>query len=325
MKQFWFFLAVLTLTATACSQSSPAATYPVVNRYNLLPETKYSPENDYWPPVAAQGWSQPMPLPFPVNTSGGEDSPFITPDGKTLYFFFTPDVSIPVQRQLTDGVTGIWATHLTEGSWSEPERVWLEDPDDVSMDGCEFITGNLMYFCTIRTGFTSIQWYQAELWDGSWRNWQPARDEPVLNEYQVGELHISADGQELFFHSTRGGGLGGLDIWVSQMTPNGWGEPTNLGPGINTTGNEGWPSLSQDEKELWYLGDSRSGYPGPAIYMSLSQPDGSWGPGVEVISSFAGEPTLSADGQTLYFVHHYYSQDLQTMLEADIYVSQKLP
>ena len=41
----------------------------------------------------------------PVNTSGREDSPFLLPDGQTLYFFFTPDVSIPAEKQLFDGVT----------------------------------------------------------------------------------------------------------------------------------------------------------------------------------------------------------------------------
>jgi len=52
-----------------------------------------------------------------VNTPGGEDSPFITPDGATLYFFLTPDVSIPVERQLFDGVTGIWASiRLPDGT-----------------------------------------------------------------------------------------------------------------------------------------------------------------------------------------------------------------
>ena len=47
----------------------------------------------------------------PVNTAGAEDSPFVTPDGQTLYFFFTPDVRVPAEQQLLDGVTGIWVTH----------------------------------------------------------------------------------------------------------------------------------------------------------------------------------------------------------------------
>jgi hypothetical protein len=64
---------------------------------------------------------------------------------------------------------------------------------------------------------------------------------------------------------------------------------------------------------------------GPAIFRSLRQPDGSWGVAEEIISTFAGEPTLSGDGRSLFFVHHYYSNDLSQMLEADIYVSYRMP
>ena len=64
----------------------------------------------------------------PVNTAGAEDSPFVTPDGQTLYFFFTPDVRVPAEQQLFDGVTGIWVTHRVDGGWTEPERVLLADP-----------------------------------------------------------------------------------------------------------------------------------------------------------------------------------------------------
>jgi hypothetical protein len=325
MKWFLVFLGFFSLIFIACGLSSLPSTHTPVNRIDLLPDTKYSPEMDYWPPIASNGWSKPEPLPYPVNTSGGEDSPFILPDGQTLYFFFTPDVSIPAEKQLMDGVTGIWITRQLAGSWSEPERIWLEDPGEIALDGCEFISGNIMYFCTAREGYSGIHWFKAEFQNGAWGQWQFASDELKLTEYQVGELHISADGQNLFYHSDREGGLGDLDIWNSSMAPDGWGEPVNLGAGVNTPGIEGWPYLSPDGMELWYLGTSQLGHPGPAIFMSRRQPDGNWGVGVEIISSFAGEPALSADGQTLYFVHHYFSQDLQTMLEADIYVSHKIP
>jgi hypothetical protein len=320
-----FPLSILLLGILACGQSTPAPTPTPVDRYSLLPRIKYTPEMDYWPPTIIDGWSKPMPLPYPVNTSGGEDSPFILPDGQTLYFFFTPDVSIPAEKQILDGVTGIWVTHLSGGTWSEPERVRLSDPSKLALDGCEFVSGNLMYFCTVREGYTGIQWFSAELLNGVWTNWQSASKELKQSEYQVGELHITTDGQELYFHSSRPGGYGGLDIWVSHKTASGWGEPVNLGPTVNTPADEGWPFVSLDGQELWFTGHSSRGSPGPAIFRSLRQPDGTWGAAEEVVSSFAGEPTLIGDGKTLYFVHHYYSKDLSTMLEADIYVSYKIP
>ena len=51
--------------------------------------------------------------------------------------------------------------------------------------------------------------------------------------------------------------------------------------------------------------------------------DDSWGTRQEIISTFAGEPTLTAYGKTLYFVHHYVpAEDLSHPYEADIYVTQ---
>lgn len=323
MKRLLLPLSMLLLAALACGQATP--TLAPVDRYSLLPEEKYGPESDVWPPTAAAGWTQPVPLPFPVNTTGGEDGPFLLPDGQTLYFFFTPDVSIPAEKQLLDGVTGIWVTRRSGDSWSEPERVLLADPGELALDGCEFISGNLMYFCTARAGYTGLQWFRADLVDGAWQNWHFAGEELKQAEYEVGELHISSDGQELYFHSARAGGLGDLDIWVSTLTPDGWGEPVNLGPLVNTPNWEGWPYLSPDGQELWFCGQSKMGRPGPAIFRSLRQPDRTWGAAEEIITTFAGEPTLSSDGMTLYFTHHYFSADLETMLEADIYVSYRIP
>lgn len=322
MKRFLFLVCLLLIAIPACGRSTPT---PVpVDRYSQLPETKYTPGMDFWPPSIMEGWSPPEPLPYPVNTSGGEDSPFITPDGQTLYFFFTPDVSIPAEKQLLDGVTGIWVTRRNEAAWSEPQRVRLSDPGELSLDGCEFISGNLMYFCTARAGYNGIQWFRAIFENGEWRDWHYAGDELKQNEYQLGELHITADGSWLYFHSSRPGGFGGLDIWASQKTASGWGEPVNLGAAVNTSGDEGWPFVSVDGRELWFNGQSTRGQPGPAIFRAWRQPDGSWSEAVEVVSSFAGEPALSPDGKTLYFVHHYYSQNLDVMLEADIYLSHRL-
>jgi hypothetical protein len=181
-----------------------------------------------------------------------------------------------------------------------------------------------MYFCTAREGYTGIQWFRADLKNGLWQDWRYAGDELKQSEYEMGELHITANGQEIFFHSARLGGYGGRDIWVARMTPNGWGEPLNLGPSVNTSADQGWPFVSADGQELWFTGQSTRGRPGPAIFCSLRQLDGSWGTAEEIISTFAGEPTLSGDGKTLYFVHHYYSEGMGKMLEADIYFTRRL-
>jgi hypothetical protein len=256
-----------------------------------------------------------------VNTAGGEDSPYLAGD-KELYFFFTPDVNIPASGQINDGVTGIWMSSGSGDSWTEPRRVMLIEPGKPHLDGCPFVMGEWMAFCSVREGNQrEIDIYTADRVDGIWgnvSNW----GEPINQKYRVGELHISADGY-LYFGSDRPGGLGGIDLWRSRWNGYSWEEPVNLGTPINTPHSENRPFVSQDGQELWFDGPSRMGHPGPSVFRSVRQPDGTWGQPEEVISSFAGEPTLSSDGNTLLFIHHYFNEEMSTMIEADIFVSYR--
>ena len=313
----------LFLIAGLLAACVPGTPTPPPSRADRLPPHKYTPQEDVWPPQVAQGWSLPVPLPAPLNTSGGEDSPFLLADDSTLLFVFTPDLAIPVQQQLTDGLTGIWQSRFDGSAWSEPERIFLEDPGQLALDGCAFALGEVLWFCSARQGNArELDLYTARLVDGLWTDWRNA-GELINTTYQVGEMHLTADGQELYFGSLRPGGAGGSDLWVSRWSGGGWGEPVNLGETINTRGDENRPFVTPDGQELWYDGQSRRGLPGPAIFRSQRQPDGSWGAPEEIVSSFAGEPNLSRDGKTLYFVHHYFNADVTQMLEVDIYVTTR--
>ena len=64
--------------------------------------------------------------------------------------------------------------------------------------------------------------------------------------------------------------------------------------------------------------------PGPATYRSVKEGDGSWSQPEEILSNFAGEPTLDDEGD-LYFVHHFatFPGGVYQPIEADIYVACK--
>lgn len=75
----------------------------------------------------------------------------------------------------------------------------------------------------------------------------------VINSIQGQEISasISTDGNAIYFASTRPGGLGGSDIYVSRRLPTGnWGPAQNLGDGINTNRNEDFPNISPDGQTL---------------------------------------------------------------------------
>ena len=230
------------------------------------------------------------------------------PDGKTLYFFFTPDVSVPAEGQITDGVTGIYVSYLVEGTWSLPERILLQDPGKLAGDGCEFVMENIMWFCTVREGLTGIHWFTAEFVNNSWQNWQQADFDPA---YEVGEFHISSDGQWLYFASDRMGGIGERDIWVSNWMNGQWGDPENVAA-VNTIYSDGWPALNPAGDELWI---SRN----YGLWRSKFM-DGKWTEPELIVSPLAGEASIDMHGN-VYFTHHFYDGDL--MLESDIYVIYK--
>jgi hypothetical protein len=271
---------------------------------------------DATPPILhSDEWEQPVPLPGAPTTAGLEDSPFITPDGSTLYFFFTPDADIPAEGQLVDGVTGIYVSEKTDDIWGPPQRVVLQDPGKLAMDGCIFVQDEVIWFCSVREGnLRDIDIWTAENQNGAWVNWQNAGEQLNL-QYWVGELHITTDGLQLYYHSDREGGLGGRDIWVLNKVGGQWGPPENVSA-VNTASDEGWPYVSPDGSELWF---TRTYQGTPAIFRSMKGPQG-WEDPELIVSQFAEEPTLDAAGN-LYFVHHYIVDG--QIWEADIYVALK--
>lgn len=64
--------------------------------------------------------------------------------------------------------------------------------------------------------------------------------------WSTGHPALSADGRTLFFASDRPGGFGGTDLWSCKDNGTGWSEPENLGPIINTPGNELFPTVNGD-------------------------------------------------------------------------------
>ncbi len=297
-------------------EPEPESNLVIYPRESKIPEdaVKMTPEIDNYPPVLhSDEFEEPVPMPYPINTKGAEDSAFITPDGNNFYVWFTPDPNIPVQEQMVDGVTAIYWSKKVNGEWQEPERLILND--DLSLDGCLFVQEDKAWFCSARAGnYREIDVWTAELVDGEWSNWGNTGEQLNL-EYQVGELHITADGEELYFHSEKDDGKGSYDIYFSERSNGTW-QPPEPVETLNTESMEGWPFINQEMDELWF---TRIYMGTPAIYKS-DLVNGTWQEPELVVSQFAGEPTLDQEGN-LYFTHHFY--DNGTMLEADIYVAYK--
>ncbi len=297
---------------TVATQEKPVV--PIDRESKIPPQQlKITPQLDLYPPILhSDEYKEPVPLPYPINTAGAEDSGFMMPDGGTFYVWFTPNPNAPLADQLDDGVTGIYVSTTAGGVWQKPERVVLQDANKQSLDGCAFVGEGTMWFCSARTGYTGLHWFTASWQNGKWANWTNADFSP---EYEVGELHITADGNELYFHSSRPGGKGQYDIWVSRREGSGWLPPQNVAA-VNSAESDGWPSLTQDGNELWF---TRFYMGSPAIFRSR-RVGGEWQTPELIISQFAGESSVDNRGN-IYFTHHFYKDGV--MLEADIYVAYR--
>ncbi len=88
---------------------------------------------------------------------------------------------------------------------------------------------------------------------------------------------LSHDGLTLYFVSDIPGGYGKKDIWRSTRARQGdtWSKPVNLGPEINTSGDEVFPYCREDGT-LYFSSDGLIGMGGLDIFSAQPQPDGSW-------------------------------------------------
>jgi hypothetical protein len=139
---------------------------------------KMTQATDIYPPASlSDSWETPVPMAGRINTAGGEDAPVISLDGKTFFFFWTPDVNIPAEKQVIDGVTGIWWSKQQGDTWTEPERIVLND--DISLDGPFCIQGDTQWFGSARVGNydNNIDIYIAKYKKGKWRDWRNAGEQ----------------------------------------------------------------------------------------------------------------------------------------------------
>lgn len=330
-------------TPRDCVLVDPVTTQ--ISRLDSIPPEarKFDPADDPAPPVLhlPDEYHDPVPLTGPINTAGAEDAFFISDDDdNTAWFYFTPSFLIPPSLQVQSPEEGVYSvTRHRVGDaweWDEPQKVWLFDT--VAGEGCPWVGGGTMIACAAACGYTGLLHFMSTFQDGLWT---PATLAPTpFNDpaYEIGEYHLNTDENGvrwIYYHSERPGGQGDLDLWVTGERDGAWGAPVNLGAPVNSAEDEGFPYLTPDGRELWFTAISRDPdyYPYFGIFRAKRgdwdevREIWSWDDPEEVVTRYAGEPTLDAD-RNLYFTHHYYyinpdDPDASGLVESDIYVARR--
>lgn len=85
------------------------------------------------------------------------------------------------------------------------------------------------------------------------------------NDYSIAHPSINNNGSVMYFTSDMPGGFGGKDLYMSEKVGGTWSQPVNLGPDINTSGDEMFPTIKNDGT-LWFSSNGLPGFGGLDIY-----------------------------------------------------------
>src|SRR6267143_1480834 len=215
-------------------------------------------------------WEAPENLGPVVNTAASETGPGQSIDGHLLFFTST--------RAGGQGLSDLYLSRRADPKddfgWGPPAGLGADVNTAASEAGAEYLqiaedgTGNL-YFNRAPPGGTA-DLYDAPLTrDGETRGPAiliPELSDPIATDQGA---TVRTDGREIFFFSTRPGGLGGADLWTStrRSVHDSWSTPANVGA-LNSTMAEQQPSLSGDGRTLVFASSRAGGFGGTDIWMS---------------------------------------------------------
>ena len=199
----------------------------------------------------------------------------------TLYFTTTNEkVTGDNKSEITGMKKGdIWVARKNEkGEWLRPEPVEGELNTDADEGIIAFSPdGQTMYLTVAKRNETSSTSVEIHTSRRSEASWSAAQKFDILNDTitAVGHPAVSPDGTYLYFSSDMPGGYGGLDIWRINLIDRG-GSLENLGPQINTPGNESFPYMRTDSL-MYFSSDGHAGFGGLDIFKaSLNSTGDRW-------------------------------------------------
>jgi len=247
-----------------------------------------------------------------VNSEYDDGMPAVSADGKTLIF--------TSRRPETKGGgvdpnTGLYYDDVYSSTYNDEKKKWNTAEDvagELNSSGHDAVLGispdgnTIFVYRNIPkvTGSGDI-YYSTKRADGKWSN-PKTMGKPINSSFFEGSCSLSPDGNMLFFVSERNGGYGNADIWRStRIGKNLWAKPVNLGPVINTEGDEMSVFMHPDGKTLFFASNGQKTMGGYDIFMSQMKADSSWTEPVNLgypINTTKNELTftITADGKSAY-------------------------
>jgi outer membrane protein OmpA-like peptidoglycan-associated protein len=266
----------------------------------------------------------PKPLLY-ICTNNDEYLPLISPDEEYLFysrrFKKNPNTAYEEYVEELDISTRNWSDS-SEIIFNEGTPMSAPFNDGRNQGGATITIDNMHMYITIceferaeHTSFKNCDIFSTDNINGKWSPLHRLGKE--INDVNTfeGMPSITADGKVLFFASAREGGYGGLDIYKSVRDNDGnWGKAENLGPVINTAGDDKTPFIHSDSQTLYFSTNGRFGMGGFDIYYSQYSGKGQWSDPKNMgypINTDKDEVGMmvSTNGKQIFFSSRDYNKD----------------
>ncbi|MCP9770998.1 flagellar motor protein MotB [Lacihabitans sp. LS3-19] len=263
-----------------------------------------------------------------INSKFSEVAPIVSPDGKYLYFtrLNHPDNIRDKSKKYSKNLEiqqDVWVSTLNKkGIWDEANNIGgpinTEINNAVTTISAD---GKTLYLINVyqpdgkydiglsKSVFKNKKWEfptQVKIEDFQVLEFYDERNKSFA---RTAEYAISSDEKYLIMALKRKGSLGDKDLFVSFKKGNGWySKPLNLGPTLNTAGQETSPFLAADNTTLYFSSNGHPSYGDADIYVT-TRLDDTWTNWTEPVNlgpainspEWDGYITIPASGDYAYF------------------------
>lgn len=210
--------------------------------------------------------------PINVNTAQTDYATSLYKDGLILVSGRSNKYSKQINRQTKDHYFNLYFSKKVGTSYSIPQPL-SKDLNSKYHEGSASFSSNekFIYFSRNKgvvdlNGQAQLHIYISRYNNKKWD--KPELFQYASDDYSTGHPSISKDGKLLFFISNMPGGYGGTDIYYCRKQGFSWGPPINLGPSINTSGNEMFPYINENNT-LYFASNGHIGFGGLDIFKSI--------------------------------------------------------
>jgi len=214
----------------------------------IIPGSDWKYKPTYFMQLRGFKWTKPVLVPFnnlsPYNFT-------VAPNGKTLYFTsLRSEANSPVLLKKAN----IWAVQFGNKGWHVPKMLGSEvNLEKYSVNYPSVAkSGNIYYSSDFPPCFGNGDIYFTKFTDGKYLAKQNL-GKMINTKYREDDPFIAADESFIIFCSTRPGGYGSFDLYISfKNKEDTWIKSRNMGPVINTTGELARPSITPDGKYFFF-------------------------------------------------------------------------